>query len=163
MTPITTTTQLEAVPVGHVVRSAAGTIAARFDQDRGVVFGDNRPFPWIALDLPATVLWPLPAATVKPGREELARTIDPRPWSERHHPFRDFAEARTTAELVERDRESVRRIADDVLAILPGKTEAQVRAEALRDAKARIALDFTFSGHEVAAWLDALADEEAGK
>lgn len=72
----------------------------------------------------------LPAVTVKPGREELARTIDPRPWSEHHRPFRDFAEARTTAELIERDRESIRRIADDVLAILPGKTAAEAMAPA---------------------------------
>lgn len=53
-------------------------------------------------------------------------------------------------------------LADAILAILPGKTEQEVRAEALRDAKTRIARDFTFSGDQIATWLDALANEETG-
>ncbi len=54
---IDTIDQLFAVPRGTVVYSKAGTIAARFDVDRGVVFGDERPIPWRDLTLPATVLW----------------------------------------------------------------------------------------------------------
>ena len=45
------------VPDGSIVRSNAGTIACRFDYGAGVVFGDDRPFPWGSLDLPVTVLW----------------------------------------------------------------------------------------------------------
>lgn len=150
-TPITTTTQLEAVPVGHVVRSAAGTIAARFDQDRGVVFGDNRPFPWIALELPATVLWPLPAPTVKPGRDAVLAAL-----------------------LTVEAGPSTNALADAVLAILPGKTEREVRAEALRDAVSTLGAQlkggpatassgYVAIGKELLGALDRLADKEAGK
>lgn len=54
---IGTAAELLAVPQGTVVRSLSGTIAARFDTGRGVVFGDDRPFPWRALSLPGTVLF----------------------------------------------------------------------------------------------------------
>jgi len=54
---ITTAEELDALPVGSVVRSAADTIAARYDSQRGVVFGDDRSFPWSNLNLPATVLY----------------------------------------------------------------------------------------------------------
>lgn len=54
---ITTSIELESLPAGTVVRSEAGTIAARFDLEHGVVFGDDRPFPWNALALPAIVLY----------------------------------------------------------------------------------------------------------
>lgn len=145
-TPITTIPQLEAVPVGHVVRSAAGTIAARFDHDRGVVFGDNRPFPWTDLGLPVTVLWPLPEPTVKPGRDALARAVHDEQCCDICPPDPEDYE-----------------LAVRLLAAAPGKSEQEVRADALRDAKTRIAHDFTFSGHEVAAWLDALAADEAGQ
>jgi hypothetical protein len=47
----------EDVADGWVVRSASGTIAARFDRSRGVVLGCDRPFPWSALASPAEVLW----------------------------------------------------------------------------------------------------------
>lgn len=54
---VTTARELEAVPRGVVLRSKAGTIAARFDAVNGVVFGDDRPFPWGIVDLPAVVLY----------------------------------------------------------------------------------------------------------
>lgn len=53
---ITTLTDLMGTPRGTVVRSAAGTIASRFDDVHGVLFGDDRPFPWNYLELPAVVL-----------------------------------------------------------------------------------------------------------
>lgn len=56
-TTITTVEELDRLPVGVVVRSAEGTIACRFDATRGVVFGDDRPFPWLRLALTARVLW----------------------------------------------------------------------------------------------------------
>ncbi len=54
---VTTAAELDALPRGAVVRSAAGTIACRWDRTRGVVFGDNRPFAWSKLALPADVLY----------------------------------------------------------------------------------------------------------
>ncbi|MGE2733825.1 hypothetical protein [Mycolicibacterium vaccae] len=56
---VETDAELELVPRGSVVRSDAGTIACRFDGRNGVVFGDDRPFPWHKLSLPVTVLWTL--------------------------------------------------------------------------------------------------------
>lgn len=47
---------LNDVPVGTIVRSAAGTVAARFDGEAGVVFGVAGSFPWGNLSLPARVL-----------------------------------------------------------------------------------------------------------
>lgn len=50
--------ELDALPTGVIVRSAAGTVASRFDKDHGVVFGDERPFsPWTRLELPAMIIW----------------------------------------------------------------------------------------------------------
>lgn len=46
---VTTVEELDQLPNGVVVRSAEGTIACRFDATRGVVFGDDRPFPWLRL------------------------------------------------------------------------------------------------------------------
>lgn len=54
---IETAEELDQVPVGAVVRSDAGTIAARFDSRHGVLFGMVTPFPWHRLALPAIVLW----------------------------------------------------------------------------------------------------------
>lgn len=59
---IETPGDLDRLPARSVVRSSAGTIAARFDGRNGVVFGDDRPFPWHQLALPATVLWSPEAA-----------------------------------------------------------------------------------------------------
>lgn len=55
--PLATDAEIAAVPTGTVVRAADGTIAARFDTERGVVFGDERPFAWNVLRAPALVLW----------------------------------------------------------------------------------------------------------
>ena len=52
--------ELAAVPHGTVVRCSDGTIAARYDDTRGVTFGDERPFPWAVLRAPAVQLWPQP-------------------------------------------------------------------------------------------------------
>lgn len=60
---------LSAAPVGTVVRAADGTIAARYDATRGVVFGDDRPFPWRILKAPAVVLWPQGATKPTTGAE----------------------------------------------------------------------------------------------
>lgn len=59
---IATVDELEALPPGVVVATSGGTIAARFDDQHGVVFGDDRPFPWHVLEVefPATVLWEAP-------------------------------------------------------------------------------------------------------
>lgn len=54
---ITTLEGLREVPVGAIVRSAAGTIACRHSERYGVLFGDDRPFVWPVLGLPVTVLW----------------------------------------------------------------------------------------------------------
>jgi hypothetical protein len=54
---ITTAAELDALPVGSVVRSSAGTIGYRYDETRGIVFGDDRCFPWGVLELPLTVIY----------------------------------------------------------------------------------------------------------
>lgn len=54
---ISTVEELAIVKNGTVVRSDAGTIACRFDAERGVTLGDDRAFPWGVLALPVTVLW----------------------------------------------------------------------------------------------------------
>lgn len=54
---LATAEELWSVPIGTVVRTAVGTIACRYDNTRGVVFGDNRTFPWTALAVPAEMLW----------------------------------------------------------------------------------------------------------
>lgn len=54
---ITTDEELSGtVPDGTIVESAVGTIACRYDYGAGVVFGDDRPFPWQTLLLPVTVV-----------------------------------------------------------------------------------------------------------
>jgi hypothetical protein len=46
------------VPVQAVIWWPADkTIAARFDEVHGVVFGDDRPFAWSVIKGPVTVLW----------------------------------------------------------------------------------------------------------
>jgi hypothetical protein len=54
---IDTKDQLYALPRAAVVISSAGTLAQRFDTDRGALFGDDRPVRWGDLTLPAVVLW----------------------------------------------------------------------------------------------------------
>ena len=60
---VTTAEELDALPVGVVIRSAAGTIAARADREHGVCFGITAHFPWLDLTLPVTVLY-------RPGVDE---------------------------------------------------------------------------------------------
>ena len=75
--PITTAVQLDALPVGTVVRATDGTIACRYDQRLGVVFGDDRPFPWSVLKPPAVVLWPSTdrSLNVLPTEAEVAEAL----------------------------------------------------------------------------------------
>lgn len=56
-TKVLTAEELAAAPRGTIVRAADDTIACRFDDQLGVVFGDDRPFPWSVLRAPAMVLW----------------------------------------------------------------------------------------------------------
>lgn len=55
---ISTPKDLDALPIGSVVLSSAGSIACRWDGDRtqGVIFGRAGSFPWLNLALPVTVL-----------------------------------------------------------------------------------------------------------
>jgi hypothetical protein len=57
ITIIETRDEFDQLCVGTVVRSAEGTISARYSRDLGVFFGDERPIPWITLALPVQVLW----------------------------------------------------------------------------------------------------------
>lgn len=54
---INTAEERESLPFTAVVRSDAGTIAARVDSSRGALFGLVTLFPWADLRLPITVLW----------------------------------------------------------------------------------------------------------
>ena len=54
----------DAIPVGTVVRSASGTIGCRYDDHRGLVFGEDVAFEWSLLALPLTVLYPHPTPDV---------------------------------------------------------------------------------------------------
>jgi hypothetical protein len=53
---ITTDAERQALPPGTIVRDADGTIACRHTTGVGIVFGDERTFPWDALPLPLTVI-----------------------------------------------------------------------------------------------------------
>ncbi len=57
---VTTEAARDALPVGHVVLSSAGSIACRASETLGVILGDSRTFPWTLLQLPLTVLYPIP-------------------------------------------------------------------------------------------------------
>lgn len=52
-----TDAEVQAVPLRTVVRAHDGTIAARFDDEKGVVFGLAGYFPWNILRAPAQILW----------------------------------------------------------------------------------------------------------
>ena len=60
---VTFTLPADDVPVGAVVRSPAGTIACRYDEGVGIVFGDDRPFERGALASPVHILWMPPTPT----------------------------------------------------------------------------------------------------
>lgn len=53
---VRTAKDLAALPAGTVVRSKANSIACHFGEQRGVVFGDDRPFNWGNLRRPVVVL-----------------------------------------------------------------------------------------------------------
>lgn len=74
MTTTTTHEALMALPAGTVVRSAARTIGCRVDGERGVCFGDDRPFPWSDLALPVQVLYPVATVTPNPDDAESFET-----------------------------------------------------------------------------------------
>lgn len=77
MNQIRTAAELDALPVGSVVRSSAGTIGCRFDRKRGVVFGSDYPFPWESLQLPLTVLFrPDAPARTEPTEEQVREVFD---------------------------------------------------------------------------------------
>ncbi|MFD6030496.1 hypothetical protein ACFWE5_07255 [Cellulosimicrobium funkei] len=54
---ITTAAGRDGLPRCTVVYSADGTIAGRYDTDRGVVLGDERTFPWSMLQPPLRILF----------------------------------------------------------------------------------------------------------
>jgi hypothetical protein len=70
-TLLTDQAQLAAIPPRSVVRAADGTIAARFSDELGVLFGDDRPFPWSVLRVPALVLWVDGDPLALPGQASL--------------------------------------------------------------------------------------------
>lgn len=80
----------DALPAGIVVLSGEGSLAGRYNDEYGVVLGDERPFPWRALDLPLVVLYSggrlprservvkaeaLREAATDPGARERARKL----------------------------------------------------------------------------------------
>ena len=74
---ITTSAERAALPVGTAIRSSAGTIACRFDEKRGVVFGSDYPFPWESLELPLTVLYrPDVPARTEPTEEQVRAALN---------------------------------------------------------------------------------------
>lgn len=118
---ITTAAELDALPVGSVVRSEVGTIACRYDETRGVVFGDERPFPWHVIARPATVLYrPDQQPTAQPTVEQVADAI--------HGAF--DLDTPEDDEPCYCDLDTLNEAAVAVLALLPGHTEAEVKAEA---------------------------------
>lgn len=80
-TLITDLDELAALPPRCVVRAADGTIAARFNDELGVLFGDDRPFQWSVLRVPALLLWVDGDSVAAPAQP----ATDP-PASETAHP-----------------------------------------------------------------------------
>lgn len=57
---VRTVEQLDALPPETVIKTEGGSIACRHYSGIGVVFGDERPFPWtssLATELPGVLLW----------------------------------------------------------------------------------------------------------
>jgi hypothetical protein len=76
---VTSAEGLRKIPVGTVVLSAEGTIACKAGLGAdtvGVVFGDERPFPWHTLALPVRILWPTPAPRATVTKEQVADLAD---------------------------------------------------------------------------------------
>lgn len=99
------------------------------------------------------------AVTVKPGRDALIEAM-----SAALHVSTDRIPGLRVGPVLSADTQSVEVAADAVLAILPGKTVAQVRADALRDAADAWNKDFARAhGNRTDVFLRLRADEEAGK
>lgn len=98
---------------------------------------------------------------VKPSRDDVARLIEPHLWSPTYPGFRRFGDHRPQEEILEEEREHIRKRADAVLALLPGRTEAEVKAEALREAADAMDADPEFRDplRLKADWTRARADE----
>jgi len=77
---VNTKEELNDLPVGVVVQSYSDTIACKASDDLGVVFGDDRVFPWEILTLPVTVLY-------LPGRDLFREAIDEAVTSMYHPEF----------------------------------------------------------------------------
>lgn len=180
-TPITTTTQLEALPINSVILDDDGVAWQRLEANwwkstdgtgTGGVQGIFSP-PWTLLHVPGQ------APTVKPGRDEVYAIVrdlvrdkgnvvyewpDDEAAAYRDHD--GFSEGMQAVEDLRAEKGTLA-----VLAILPGKSVAQVRAGALRDAAIALYADETAERgttkalhHSIyAAWLIDRADEEAGK
>lgn len=71
---VTTEAERDELPAGVIVLSADGTIACRHHSGVGVVFGDERPFPWEVLALPLTLI-PIPADSPTSGSSTRADRI----------------------------------------------------------------------------------------
>lgn len=106
-TPITTIPELEALPEQAVIRDRFGDVG--IVQAGYVHYPETDPqaFQRVMKWEPLTVLWPLPAPTVKPGRDAVLAAL-----------------------LSVEAGPSTNALADAVLAILPGKSEAAVMAPA---------------------------------
>lgn len=83
-------------------------------------------------------------------RDDLARAINPRPWSERFMPFRCHGDDRTTEELIEEERDRVRETADAVLDVLNTRAVVQVKAEAWDEGYQQGAMDTLGSPRDAA-------------
>lgn len=145
---VTTEADRDALPVGHVVLSAAGSIACRASETLGVILGDSRTFPWTLLQLPLTILHPAPPVSA----ETLAAVLELRgvlvgdgvlfgcPWCA------DSWEDEATCEHAAAIRAH----------------DANTTAEALRDAAANAWTAGTIGLQAaVARWLEARADDLA--
>lgn len=173
---ITTEAELDALPepfrypveiYGVPVACAAATaLIAITDGGHGRTV--NSELRWLALTAVRDIVPGQPAPTVKPSRDDVARAIVPRPWSDEWWPSIEHGETRSFDELREADKNAARVYADAVLALLPGRTEAEVKAEALREAAEEVhridphwdsALCIDGIYHPIPDWLRARADE----
>lgn len=171
-TPITTTTQLETLPEKTPIRDRHGDVG--IVQAGKVHYPETTPQTFertIKKYGPLTIVSPLPAPTVKPGREEVYAIVQdlvrdkgnvvyewPDDEAAAYRDHDGFSEGMQAVEDLRAEKGT-----RAVLATLPGKSEQEVRAEALRDA-ADLARSYSNSpldhaGH-IAAILDERADEE---
>lgn len=93
-------------------------------------------------------------ATVTPSREDVARILNPAAWQGFDLMMKTYPNEESNPLLVE---ESLTR-ADQVLALFPGRSEAEVKAEALREAAGGLDLPGTEMGIDEHGYLDATHD-----